>query len=125
VRANCGASGLLHFVEAGLKVGLRDFAYGREDAQDIEETGRVVAALERTDGVGFWESGSDGGRDERGGEEGVGGSLGGAVHGCGGLLCCGVVFRCLVGWMGGGVEKKVGCEGVYLGRQGITDVSMA
>ena len=88
--ADCTASGLLHLIEAGLEVGLRDFAHGCEDAQDIEETGRLVAALERTAAVGFWESVGDGGRDEGGGEEGVGGGRGGAFHGCGVIVlwCC-------------------------------------
>jgi hypothetical protein len=109
VRADRAASGLLHLVEAGFEIGLRDFAYGCEDAQDIEETGGVVASLQRADGVGFGEGGGDGGRDEGGGEEGVCGSRGGAVHGCG--VCC-VVLCCVVLWcvvvLSGGVDRKVG-----------------
>jgi hypothetical protein len=115
VRADRTASGLLHLIEAGFEVALRDFAHGRQDAQDIEETGRVVAALERTDGVGFGEGGGDGGRYEGGEEEGVGGGVGGAVHGCGGYGWVGLgrVVLCLL--TDGKGLKKIGCEGVYLG----------
>jgi hypothetical protein len=105
VRADSTASSLLHLIEAGLEVGLRDFAYGRQDTQDIEETSRVVAALERADGVGFGESGGDGGRDEGGGEEGVGGSRGGAFHGCGWIVLCCVVVLCS---LNSGADGKVG-----------------
>ena len=93
--ANRATSSLFHLIEAQLEVGLRDFAHGCEDAQDIEETGGVVAAMQRADGVGFGEGSGDGGRDEGGGEEGVGRGRGGAVHGRGGyvVLCCVVVWR--------------------------------
>jgi hypothetical protein len=84
VGTDCSVAGLLHLVESGLEVGLRDVADCCEHAQDIEEAGGVVTALQWADGVCFGESGGDSRRNQGGREEGVRGGICGAVHGCGG-----------------------------------------
>jgi hypothetical protein len=83
VSADRSVTSLLHLVEASLEIGLRYLADRCEDAQDIEEAGGVVTALQWANGVCFRESGSDSRRNQGGWEERVGGSVRGAVHGCG------------------------------------------
>jgi len=62
----------LHFIESLLKLLLSDVSHLRQNSEHIEEALFEVGSFERADGVVFGESGEHLGRNEGGGEEGIG-----------------------------------------------------